>query len=291
MDKENKTSNKVVETYAEDMARVIGDDTQGLVKKIIHGEEEHEIEKKNLSPESKRNKIFMFVGILLMVLSVAVLSYFAFLKEDVSAIPVEKQFTPIIFTDKSSFIETSGFNKDEIIQLIFNQYNTTKVKNGGIEGVYLTENKQIVGLRRFIAILKSSFAPDPNPALVNDNFLMGVVNSAIPDSTATSKDFFILIKIRLTTDIFDTMRAWEGKMFSDLHGLLGMNISSNTNYLLTKDFEDSILENKNARVLYNKDGQIILAYVFADDNSLIIATSQNAVHEIMFRLSSAKKEQ
>ena len=46
---DNKTQNKVIETYAEDMAEVISNDTEGLVKKIIHAEEEHEALKKNMS--------------------------------------------------------------------------------------------------------------------------------------------------------------------------------------------------------------------------------------------------
>ena len=78
MEQENKTparnatqsvaggQNKVVETYAEDMAKIIEDDKTGLIKKIIHEEEEHEKINQNLSPESKRNKIFMFVGLLLI---------------------------------------------------------------------------------------------------------------------------------------------------------------------------------------------------------------------------------
>ena len=57
MEGDIKTNHGVVETYAEDMAKVIEDDKSGLVKKIIHGAEEHEIEKINLSPESKKNKL------------------------------------------------------------------------------------------------------------------------------------------------------------------------------------------------------------------------------------------
>lgn len=292
---ENKKENKIVETYAEDMARVIGDNTQGLVKKIIHGEEEHEEEKKNLSPESKQNKIFMLVGFILLFLSLATLAYFIFFKKDLNTVAVEQQFVPIIFTDKNSFLEIAGFNKDEITQTIFNQANNTKVKIGGIEGIYLTENKQIVGLRKFISLIKSTFAPDENPLLVNDNFLMGVVNDPVEDtsspSSSTTKDFFILIKIRSIADIFDTMRAWENKMFYDLHGFFGVKINSDTSYLLTKDFENNVIENKNARILYDKDGQIVISYLFADDNSLIITNSIKATREIMLRLASAKKKQ
>ena len=74
--------NRIVETYAGDMAEVIGDDTQGmgLVKKIIHGEEKHQEEKKNFSPESKKNKLFVLVGAVLIVLALAILSFFFFKK-------------------------------------------------------------------------------------------------------------------------------------------------------------------------------------------------------------------
>lgn len=290
MEKDNKIKNVMVETYAEDMAKVLENDTEGLVKKIIHGEEEHEAEKKNLSPESKKNKLFMFIGLLLVGLSLLTLSFF-FFKKDINTAPVEKQFVPIIFNDKITFLEVLGFKKDEITQAVLNQINITKVKTDGIEGIYPTENKQIIGLRRFISIIKSSFAPDANPLLVDDNFLMGVVNSKAGDVRMTGEGFFILLKVRSTADIFDALRAWEGKMFFDLHGFLGINISNETSYLLTKDFEDGIVENKNARILHNKDGKIVLMYVFADENSVIITNSQLAVHEIMLRLASASKKQ
>ena len=61
MEQEKEIKHKFVETYAEDMAKVIENDNSGLIKKIIHNEEEHEIEKINLSPESRKNKFFISV--------------------------------------------------------------------------------------------------------------------------------------------------------------------------------------------------------------------------------------
>jgi hypothetical protein len=168
------------------------------------------------------------------------------------------------------------------------------VKNGGVEGIYLTENKQPsvgIGLRRFIALIKSSFVPGDNMFFVSDNFLMGVVNGKADTIRVSGDGFFILIKIRAAADIFDALREWEGKMFFDLSGFLGVSLSSDTNYLFTKDFEDGIINNKNARILYDKDGKIVLMYIFADDNSVIITNSQFAAREIMLRLASSKKKQ
>jgi hypothetical protein len=285
---ENNTQNKIVETYAGDMAEVIEGDKGDLVKKIIHGEEEHEEERKNLSPESQKNRLFMFIGILLIVLALATLSFFIFNK-DADTVPVEKQFIPIIFTDQSTQLEISGLKKDEMAQMVFNEVNATKVKMGGVEGIYLTENTKPVGLRRFISLINGSFVLGDDTTFVNDNFLMGAMNNSAGPAFAEAsagKDFFMLLKVRSTADIFDSLRAWESKMFSDLHGFLGISISSDTNYLLTKNFEDGIVENKNARILYDNNGGIVLMYIFADDNSVIITGSEPAAHEIISRLAS-----
>ncbi len=287
----SQTPKVAAETYAEDMAKVIENDKEGLVKKIIHGEERHEEEKKNLSPESKKNKLLMFSSVLLIVLSLIILFFFLFLKTEIETVPVEKQFTPIIFNDRSAFLEVSGLKKEEIEQTILNEVNNTKAKVGGIEGIYLTENKQIIGLRRFISLIKNNFVPGDNTLFVQDNFLLGAMLTGLKSTSPQDGDFFILLKVRSTTDIFDALRAWEEKIFSDLYKFFEINLSKETNYLLTKEFQDGIVENKNARILYGQDENIVMMYVFADDNSVIITNSQPAVHEIILRLASSQKKQ
>lgn len=285
MEKDKITENKLVKTYAEDMAQVLESDREGLVKKIIHGEEEHEAEKKNLSPESQKNKIFMIIGLLLIVIALGV---FIFLlnRDNNNVVPVEKQFIPIIFNDKTTFVEVSELSKDEITQTVLSNVKSSKVKNGGVDGIYITENKQIVGLRRFISLIKGNFIPGENQLLIDDNFLMGIVKHQEGAGTG----FFILLKVRSLSDVFESMRAWEAKMFSDLYGFFEIDMNSETSYLLTKNLEDAIVENKNARILYDNNNKPVLMYVFADDNSVIITDSQNAIHEIVLRLASSQKK-
>ena len=114
---------------------------------------------------------------------------------------------------------------------------------------------------------------------------MGVVNTESEVASETSKDFFILLKARSTDDIFDAMRVWEKKMFSDLRGFFGVDLTLTTKNLLTANFEDGIVENKNARVLYNSDKDIVMMYVFANDTSVIITNTKKTAREIMLRLS------
>lgn len=286
---DNKSENKIVQTYAEDMAEAIGSEA-GLVKKIIHGEEEHDLEKKSQSPESKTNKIFMIFSILLMALALGTL-YFFFLKTDINEVPVEKQFTPLFFLDQSTFLEVGGMKKDEMAEEVWKQANRTSVKVGGVEGIYLTDNNEIIGLRKFLSLIKATFVPGEDTLLIKDNFLMGIENSAADASATNREGFFMLLKVRSTMDIFDALRAWEKKMLTDLHGFFGVSISSDTDYLFTKNFEDGIIENKNARILFDKDGGIILMYIFADENSVLITNSEPAAHEIVLRLAGSQKAQ
>ena len=281
------THNVVVETFAEDMADFIGSSAGGLVKNIIHSEEEHEKETKNLTPQSKKNVVFMSLGFLLLAIAL-ITSSFLFFRPDTNTVSVAKQFTPLIFNDQITPLEILGFKKDDIAQAVLSEIGKTKVKSNGVEGIYLTENKQTIGLRRFITLINAHFSPSDNPVFVSDNFLLGVVKNQANTDVTAGTGFFILIKVRSATDIFDSMRAWEPNLLTDLHGFLGLNISSDTNYLFTKDFQDGIVQNKNARILYDQKGNIVLMYLFADDNSVVITDSQNAAREIVLRLASSQ---
>lgn len=278
---ENNNKNKIVKTYAEDMAQVLSDGKGGVIKKIIHSEEEHEKEKRNLSPQSRKNKFFMFLGMVLLMVSFGTIAFFL-KKGEVPSVPVEKQFVPIIFTDKNALVELGDLKKSEIEEKISNQVNTTTVKTGGVEGIYLTFNKSPIGLRKFIGMIGGNFQP-LTENFVDDNFLMGAVKNDTENSS-----FFMLIKMRSIPDVFDIMRGWESKMFTDLHGFFGVSLTPETKYLLTKNFEDSIIENKNARILYDTDNNIVMMYIFADDNSIVITDNPKAVAEIILRLASSQ---
>ncbi|MFA6524176.1 MAG: hypothetical protein WC264_02290 [Candidatus Paceibacterota bacterium] len=284
---ENQIKNKKVQTYAEDVAKAIESGQGGVIKELIRNQEEQEAQKENLSPESKKNKLFMFVSIILIFLACIVLIVYVVLKERISTVSVTPQFTPIIFTDQNVFLEIGGLNKDKIVQTIFNEVNNTKVKIGGVEGIYLTENKNVVQFRKLTSLIQGNLSLD-KVTFLDDNFLLGVVNSDAKPASSAGRDLFILLKMRSIADIFDGMRSWESKMFYDLHGFFGVDINADINYLLTKDFEDGIVENKNARILRDKDGKIVFMYVFADETSLVITNTNIATHEIMLRLAGSQ---
>lgn len=276
----SESKNKIVKTYAEDMTEVLENDKTGLIKKIIHGEEEHEKEKRNFSPESARNKFFMFFGSLLIITSFVTLFFFL-IKREVPSIPIPKQFVPIIFTDKSALIEISGLDKDKIPGKILDEVRAEDWKEKGIIGIYPTIDKASIGLGKFNELIGSSFT-GAGSAFIEDNFLLGAYKEE------GRKDLFILIKMRSIPDIFGAMNSWEGKMFLELHSFFEVQLTPETKYLLTKSFEDGIVQNRNARILYDNARKPVIMYIYADDNSVVITNTLAAGNEVTIRLNSSK---
>ncbi|MCX6753117.1 MAG: hypothetical protein NTW62_02120 [Candidatus Nomurabacteria bacterium] len=271
------TKNGMVQTYAEDMAKA-AESLQGMeLKKLIERDEQFGEQKENLSPESKKNKILMIISTILMIATVTLVFLVYKKSNTIVSIPVIQQNKSIIYTDKTQFLSIDGLNKDQIIQTIKNEVSSTDVKSGGIESIYLTENKQVIGFNRFTTLLNLNI-PNEVSSYTNDNFLIGAYNGS-------TKSFFILLKVKSFTDIFPGFKLWENKMFSDLYNLFGINLNTDNQDLLTKDFADSILNNKNARTLYDKDNNPILEYVYASDTSVVIIANNETAREIMTRLS------
>ena len=207
-------------------------------------------------------------------------------RSKISTVEVAPQYQPIIFTDKSEIKDISGLKKDEVFNTILNEVSNAEFKSGGIEGVLLSVDQSVVGFRKFLTILEASLE-QTQIDFIGDNFMIGAYDRG-DNSVPPTRDIFILLKMRSIADVFPPMRTWESKMFYDLHGLFGVNIDSSTSYLLEKNFEDGIVQNKNARILYDKDGKIVLMYIFAEEDSLVIANSIQAAKEVMLRLASSQ---
>lgn len=290
MEPENKNKNVFVETYAEDMAKVIENDHEGLVRKIIEGEEERENEHKNLSPESRKNRLFIQLSVVLFVFGLAALA-FIFFSRDVKTVEPAGEIAPIIFAEQTSFIETAELKPKEISQSLVSKLSQSEVKTGGIEAIYFTYNKQLVGLRQWHALLGTNLVLPESPVMVEDAFLLGKANTSGSPDGGGGSGFFMILKIRSVNDIWGSLRAWEENMLLDLAPYLGVSLEVPNKYLLSKSFEDNIIENKNARELRGQMDNTVLLYVFADSNTVVIADSRATAREVMARLVAKQKEE
>lgn len=292
---EEKPKNVKVETFADDMTKAIesiGTGEGGFVKKIIHGEEEEDLIKSRTSSINKKSQIFMLLSFALVLLAIASVSIVYVFKNTVSTVPVAPQYKPIIFTDQNKAIEISELDIEKIIEKTREGIQNTGVKIGGIEGIYFTNNKNIIELKDFFIKMGVSL-DENNLSIFETNFLAGVNNleeSFVNTDTEvkSSKNFFILLKVKSTADAFNVFHFWENKMFGDLGGFFGVPVNADTKYLLEKDFEDGIIQNKNARILYDDNGEIVIMYVYLNDTTVVFANSEKTIGEIIARLAASQ---
>ncbi len=69
------------------------------------------------------------------------------------------------------------------------------------------------------------------------------------------------------------------------------NIKKTTNKLVTEyetPFLDKVIKNNDARVLYRPNGQIAFFYTFFNKDTIIITVSEQALNEIIYRLTSGQ---
>lgn len=287
MEKENNN----IETYTKDMLEALKQGKDGAVREIIEEEEKKEIIKKNLFFSSFLNKFFAFAGIILLFLSLGGLLYFYFKKNSLEINSTQK-FLPSIYLNENDFIEIYGLNKEKIINVILNKIKTMTFEDA-VEGIYLMEKKEIVDFERFASLVEV-YLEKEDFNFINDNFLIGVVKQKNKVSSLDQKeikgrkDLFFLIEARSFSDAFPIMLHWEKKMFADLSQFFDVDITAENNYLLSLDFKDEIIQNRNARILYDENGNIMLAYVYLDDNSIIITNNKEAVGEVLLRIKSSK---
>lgn len=279
MNSEENKPKPEVETYATHMAEVVESGESGSeIKKIIEQDWQYQQAKTDTTIRQAVSKAYLYGGILLIGLSLALVFYQLITNSENPSVEVKPPFQPLIFTDESSFVEIQDLDKKQIADAVALESREGDIKEGGVKGIHLMEAGQLVSFSRFLELIQADMTGDPN--LFGENFMIGTVQS-------DKGELFILLPVRTFGDAFNKMRTWEGKMFFDLHGLFDTELTSTNNFLLTKDFVDTIVENKNTRVLA-AESETALMYVFADENFIIISRSHPAVREVILRLASSK---
>ncbi len=273
---------KGVHTLSNDIAHEAEAGTPGTIRAIIDAEEGRENEKEHMKIGYSVNQLYMIFGFVALILSVGLLYYFIFFIA-VKNNSGENQFVQdaknMFLVDKLDSIEIAGLNKTKSLKIIADESEKVVLPEGQIQAFNLVENKKQLSLARFLQITEANISlPEGN--IFSSDFMYGVF------SNKGNHPFFVF-KVKSMNDAFTTMRNWENKMLYDLGQIFNYEISPNTQQLLTRDFEDEIIQNKNARVLYDDLGSIVIMYVYLDDTTVLISNYAGIADEIIERKSSS----
>jgi hypothetical protein len=285
-----------LETYQGDIESVVEKKKVSVVS-IAAAEAERRAKEIKVSPitaEASSTAKFLIVGlgILLLACAVGVLS-FVYLRPASTTPVATTGAAPFIYVDSAEAVTLEqGDTPQEAMQTLEAAKESVHLSLGLIEELAPVEASStggtpiLLSASDFISTL-TPYAPDELLRTLSPTFLLGV------HSYDENEAFLIL-----QTDSYDTayagMLAWESTMMQDLSPLFvrhpsiplqTTSASSTATSTAPTTFVDQVVDNHDARVLLDAQGNILLLWTFLDKQTLVIANNSATLGEIISRLT------
>lgn len=290
MDENKKQSNisgldiKNIHTYTSDMADAIRQNEASVIKIALAEKEKREQEAIYKEAEGTgASKFLLFLGGIILILGAVVGSYFLFKKSNDTVSPqqVLKEKESIISYDQRVSVDVTEKKSQTDL---FDSIKTDVEKVGkpkSIKEIVLTQKTDTVAeplaIDEFLSLMGTE-APSSLVRNLDSDYMIG---------TYTAEDrphLFLIFKIKDYNQAYASMLAWEKTMLHDLFIVFGIDVSNDSDTIFEKPWRDVIIDNKDARILYRRDGSDILYYIFPNKDTFIITDSQEAIKEITTRL-------
>jgi hypothetical protein len=225
--------------------------------------------------ENQSKKFLVLTSvIILLVAGLGIGGWLVFLKE--SAAP-ETTFQPpksLILSEKQEIITLKSESRSELISLIQKTIETPISPNSILNIPVLLETKdkkEFLQAKNFFSIL--GIKPPANLVQsLEGPFMLGIFYQ---------KQNFLILKIKSFDLALSGMRDWEKNIAQDLKEIFQIqNVSP-----INQKFQDKIIKNRDARILYDVSGNPILVYAFVGKNYLVIAPDSDTLEEIFRRFT------
>lgn len=226
-----------------------------------------------------RGKLILVGSLTLIGLGVAALVIsFTFTRPSVSQVqPVT--INSIVFAEEHQELVTDNQTPDQVQNIIKDSlkksYTTSKVIDLYPTKTITTDKnitKKILSGPDLLTFFQTAIPIDFTHFLL-DPFMMGVVS----DPTATSSAPFFIFKTRSFENTLDSMLREENIVTANIIGPL----TNNKNTIQIGNFKDKLINNIDARILTDADGNLIVVYGFVDRSTLIMTATENAFLKLL----------
>lgn len=276
---------KNIHTYVSDMADAVRQNEASVIKIALAEKEKKEQEEIYKQTETTGSSKFLYIvgGVILIVVA-CLFVYFVINKKEKESLelPTTNKIETIISYDDSVTIDTSNFiSKKEITDSL--TIETSKINNLKIIKYISLKKKnnnvyEPISSSDLISILKLNI-PSPLKRSMNEDYMVGTYFN----KSSNINNLFIIFSIKDYNLAYASMLEWEKLILEDTFDIFNIKLSENE-YLLEKSWEDIVINNKDARVLYNRNGEGVLYYIFIDKNNLLLTKDKDAIKEINARL-------
>lgn len=274
-------------TYRQDVAGVMRDKKTSLVRLVLEEQKERNRREREVSPTSRKNLPLIFLSLIFLFSTIGIVYYIYFRINSVDHTLEDLKIVPLIFVEKNKEIAVSGKDPRALEGEIVNDIlQDTTLKVDVIEYLFFTET---LGVQTQDGIVqkKNIIPSDRLFEAVGIKMPPMLLRSLRPDFMLGFHSFnknqpFLILKTDYYDNAFAGMLEWENGMAKDLLPLFGR--VDHVTELSQRKWDDTVIKNKDTRVLRNFDGSIALVYTFKDQRTLIITTSEDTLLEVSRRL-------
>lgn len=277
-----------LQTYSSDMADAVRENEMSVIKVALAEKAKQEREAAFKKAEGTPvQKIMLVLGGIILIVGGLATAYFLYIKHQAVVKPVVST-TPIVVslisTDTQVYLDASQAHTASDVAAIIKAPLSTSLNPRSVQGIYLTQPGATVAtelpLSGLLSILNLS-APGTFIRSLTDNYMLG---SYQPADATQKPNLFVLLETKDYNQTYASMLAWEPTMLQDMAPIFGIDVSGDKSSLLSASFKDTLIDNNDARVLYDADGREILYYMFLNKTTFIIADNKETIREVSTRL-------
>ncbi|MFA6338560.1 MAG: hypothetical protein WCW87_00660 [Candidatus Paceibacterota bacterium] len=299
---EEKVENMLVRplrTYKEDLAKTIKEQNVSVVKIAAAESKKQQYQEKveeEKSPSNPKNIIIIIFSIILI--GGGLIDLYYIYNNFYKATEINQQvIKKTISTDFIKNIDITGLHDREFQDKILAEINKNNSALGSITSYQLIEKiagqETLLSSQNFFAEVAPRMPSELSRAL-NSNFVFGI-------HTFDGNRPFIILNLNSYENVYSGMLSWEKNMTNDIERIFNLknvdqNIggfaSSTTDEMAASQnhFTDILVQNKDVRLLKNKNNEEVILYSFFDNNHLVITTNEITMIKIFERLRVAQLE-
>lgn len=276
-----------IRTYQSDAARSVKENQTSLTRMVIAEQGRKDKISAELSPRSSKNIVLISLSVILLITGVLLVTYF-FVKTMTPGAGTEAGPTriPALFLTEQDFgVDITGNNRETIWKKATASVKELTPRLDSLVNIYFTETKdymsqpELINTEKFFSMVESRI-PGALLRSLDNSFLFGI-------HSFNGNQPFLVLKTNFYENAAAGMYSWENDMAGEILPLFGI-APQNSSDIYRRAFVDSVIKNKDVRVLRDDTGQPLLIYYFKDKKTIIITTNEATLSEIITRLSTAK---
>ncbi len=272
-----KTHLQPVRTFSTDLANAVREKGGSIARIAIAEDEKNRREKEETSISSRKNILFTSIGIILFATAVGAIIWSYLYTKQASVVAPVQQTAPssIVYTENNQTIDATGMDAPAIVSTINAIVTAPNIQSGTMKNIVITQSSVRIPGSQFLTAIGAIHAPDDFLRSLAPEYMLGTY-------LYNQDSLFLVIRGTAHDFLLSGMISWEPFLLKDLAPLFAIDTATNPSILNAK-WNDTFIENRNARAIVDANNKPILFYSFLDQNTILFATDPKALTAVVAR--------